>query len=65
MVDCPVPTRVRVELGGGSDVGILNRLSATLGELVVDGGDGSDALTGDHVTDTLRDPARWARRRPP
>ena len=51
MVDCPVPTRLRVELGGGNDrFGILNQLSATLGELVVDGGDGSDALTGDHVT---------------
>src|SRR5690242_11762991 len=29
MVDCPVPARLRVELGGGDDrFGILNRLSA-------------------------------------
>lgn len=51
MVDCPVPARVRVELGAGDDrFGILNQLSTSLGELVVDGGDGSDSLTGDHVT---------------
>lgn len=51
MVDCPVPARLRIELGGGNDrFGILNALSATLGELVVDGGEGDDSLTGDHVT---------------
>jgi hypothetical protein len=52
MVDCPAPARLRVELGGGNDrFGILNQLSVELDELVVDGGDGSDALTGDHVFD--------------
>ena len=52
MVDCPVPARLRIELGGGGDTfGILNQLSVTLGELVVDGGDGNDVLTGDHVAD--------------
>lgn len=52
MVDCPVPARLRIELGAGSDVfGIMNQLSVALGELVVDGGDGADGLTGDHVTD--------------
>jgi hypothetical protein len=50
MVDCPVPARVRVELGAGNDrFGILNELSVALAELVVDGGEGSDSLTGDHV----------------
>jgi hypothetical protein len=52
MVDCPAPARLRVELGAGDDgFGILNQLSVALGELVVDGGDGSDALIGDHVAD--------------
>ncbi len=52
LVDCPVPARLRVELGAGDDrFGVLNRLSFATGEVVVDGGPGADGLTGDHTAD--------------